>query len=77
MGTLLEAIGIRLEIHFWFRFRNGSLVGDNLRNAVIIINLTSPWNVGILQKFLEEKTVFRKQCRDQNGTYACPMALRM
>jgi hypothetical protein len=77
MGILLEAIGIRLETHFGFKFRNGSPVRDNLRNAVIVINLASPWNFGILQKFLEEKTVFRKQCRDQNGTYECPMALRM
>jgi hypothetical protein len=30
MGILLEAIGIVLEIHFGFEFRNRSPVGDSL-----------------------------------------------
>ena len=31
MDTLLEAIGIVLEIYFGFRFPNGSSIGDSLR----------------------------------------------
>ena len=39
IGTLLEAIGIVLETHFGFGFRNGSPVGDSLSRLVPTLEL--------------------------------------
>ena len=34
MGTLLEAIGIVLEIYFGFGFSNGCAIGDSLKGSM-------------------------------------------